>query len=580
MGLKLSLFTLFGAISTTIALVVAYGAWENREQRGAGWFMWTIIFMTLWVTSYSIQLSFTTLNEQIVWEQVTRFVGGFVPYFFLLFTLEYTGRGDLLTDKFKLGIAIPILLSSILTLTNSQHHLIWENVEMVDSAGVPILLTSNNWLFYLTGGYIYGLVGISVILLLRVFLSGSLIYQTQSGLLLIGCVFPTITNLRYSFAQSYGPLPPADLTPYAFVLTGLVFGLALFRFDLLDRTTIARERVIEEMGDGLLIVDKDGHVEFANSVVEDIYKTEDLLDLNVKDMAQKISSNEISEELSMAEMMELIKYETVSSSSTSGTTNSSYDTDLTELNDPHGELIGYVIVFRDITQRDHYQQQLEVTQRVLRHNLRNDMNIIQGWASQLEQLTNGSEAVTRITETATNLIDLSEKMRTMIEIEESPDKDLSYDPVPAIEETVSDFERDYEDTHININVETPANIAIPHEDVIHMPVNNLIENAIKHNDAERKEIDITITSSEETVAIHIQDNASEIPEMEKKVIKNQSENPLEHGSGIGLWLTHWGVYQADGQIQFSFDESSGNTVTLVYPGDRHAENGENIELKR
>jgi signal transduction histidine kinase len=101
-------------------------------------------------------------------------------------------------------------------------------------------------------------------------------------------------------------------------------------------------------------------------------------------------------------------------------------------------------------------------------------------------------------------------------------------------------------------------------------VQNLLENAVQHNDTEQPWVRISVETGggDEYTRIHVADNGPGIPETEREVLRKGIETPLEHGSGLGLWLVHWTVTAAGGEVAFSGDESSGSVVTLVLPPGR------------
>jgi signal transduction histidine kinase len=82
--------------------------------------------------------------------------------------------------------------------------------------------------------------------------------------------------------------------------------------------------------------------------------------------------------------------------------------------------VGYVLRFRDVTDRHMYQQRLKVANRVLRHNLRNRMNVISGWADEVIESGDRETAAAgrRIAETAAELTQLGEQVRLLVETAE------------------------------------------------------------------------------------------------------------------------------------------------------------------
>ncbi len=97
-----------------------------------------------------------------------------------------------------------------------------------------------------------------------------------------------------------------------------------------------------------------------------------------------------------------------------------------------------------------------------------------------------------------------------------------------------------------------------------IPVENIIENAVVHNDTTDPQVRISARRDDSTVRVRVEDNGPEIPDVELDVLKTGSESALQHGSSIGLWLAYWSVRTAGGSIAFETCEG-GNTVTLEFP---------------
>jgi len=83
-------------------------------------------------------------------------------------------------------------------------------------------------------------------------------YRGQAAWLLLGALVPWVSNGLY--LAGLNPLAPLELTPFAFLVTGLVITWAVFRFHLLESVPVARARVIEEIEEGMLVLDGDNRI--------------------------------------------------------------------------------------------------------------------------------------------------------------------------------------------------------------------------------------------------------------------------------------------------------------------------------
>ena len=91
-------------------------------------------------------------------------------------------------------------------------------------------------------------------------------YHRQSALLLGSLALPLGANLLTTL--NLGPFDRFDLPPFAFLLTVVFLGLAVFRFHLLDLRPIARGRIFQTIGEGVVVLDLGGKVIEANLAAE------------------------------------------------------------------------------------------------------------------------------------------------------------------------------------------------------------------------------------------------------------------------------------------------------------------------
>src|SRR6266700_7647762 len=91
-------------------------------------------------------------------------------------------------------------------------------------------------------------------------------YRRQNAILLGSLALPLGANLLTLL--NFGPFGWVDLPPFAFLLTVVFLGLAVFRFHLLDLRPIARSRIFQTIGEGVVVLDLGGKVIEANLAAE------------------------------------------------------------------------------------------------------------------------------------------------------------------------------------------------------------------------------------------------------------------------------------------------------------------------
>lgn len=231
--------------------------------------------------------------------------------------------------------------------------------------------------------------------------------------------------------------------------------------------------------------------------------------------------------------------------------------------DDDGDEIGRTIVLYDITDQRRRQQRIEVLNRVLRHNLRNDLAIVDGY---MDLIADGGVKVTEYSEKIGSqiegLVDLAETAR---EIEEMLAKTPTVDSPVRLDSLIEDAidSATSESVAASITMNVPADIRTRANPALLQPVlRELVENAIEHNDSQSPEVNIMAQQQGSTVIIT--DNGPGIPDHEVSVLEAGEETALEHGSGLGLWLVRWGLDRVGGTISFD-TEAGGTRVTLQFP---------------
>lgn len=237
---------------------------------------------------------------------------------------------------------------------------------------------------------------------------------------------------------------------------------------------------------------------------------------------------------------------------------------------PHsGSFDGAAGVMRDVTAEKRQEEVFEVMDRALRHNLRTVVNLIVGYADILEDEVDESNAeyLDQIQDGANWLGKLGETLRTLQSaIDQSLDTGGSVTLQGVIESAVETNREAYPEanveSHFSARGQIDAGTPLEHA------IENVIENGIVHNDSDPPEVDIWVTHAprEGWIDIHIEDNGPGIPADEREIVLGEADiTQLQHGSGIGLWITRWVVQVFDGKIEIEDNEPRGAVVSLRLP---------------
>ena len=227
-----------------------------------------------------------------------------------------------------------------------------------------------------------------------------------------------------------------------------------------------------------------------------------------------------------------------------------------------------ICVGRDITDLQERERRLSVFDRVLRHNLRNKMNIIKGWSDFLIDDPTKEETVnvaTRIQEASDELLELSKLVREFDTVSDPGASDLvaTMDVTRHVEEIASEAKLNYPTA--SISVETPPVAEAKVHEAFDLAVNELVDNAVTHSGG-RASVHLTVTIDEEsdTVVVRVADDGPGIPELERRSVTAGWESPLEHTNGLGLWFVRWMATNSGGSIHIKDNEPTGAVVELRF----------------
>ena len=217
------------------------------------------------------------------------------------------------------------------------------------------------------------------------------------------------------------------------------------------------------------------------------------------------------------------------------------------------------------TEREHterLEQQLRVLNRVLRHDIRNDANVIKGYADMLEGAPAGSgDAVAAIRTRARELAHTGENARLVEELLDT--ERLASERVDAADLARTEARRvaaAYPDVRVDTAI--PASAPAVGSRLLSAAVTNVVENAVEHNDSGTPQVEVSVERTGGRVVLAVADNGPGIPEAERAVLERGSETPLDHSSGLGLWLVNWVVEDCGGRVDIRRNYPSGSVVRL------------------
>ena len=336
-----------------------------------------------------------------------------------------------------------------------------------------------------------------------------------------------------------------------------------------NRTELQRFRhAVESAGHAIFLTAPDGTIEYVNPAFEAItgYDREEAVGRQPTILNSGVMSDVFFEQLWRTIRDGRSWEDELVNRRKDGTLYHAHQT-IAPVTDGTGEIDAFVAIQTDISDRKDREQQLRVLGRVLRHNIRNDMNVIRGRAELFSEGTVTDVADVcrqggKIVEHCDKLLETTRKEQVITDV-------LLDSPSPEPVELCSLLGAVAADVHAdhpegNVSLDCPSTVQALAVDRLAIALEELLTNAIIHNEAASPAVSVTVTERPDVVDVAIRDGGPHIPDREQDVLAHGTTiGDLFHGTGLGLWVVYWIVKQSMGSVTVSTHEPAGNTVTIT-----------------
>ncbi len=255
-GLTLGLALLI--ITVPVALGLGVFAWRSRELPGALTFAVMVPLAALWALAGVGELVAETLEAKLIWANVQYISIALFPVAWLTLALDHTGRRAWLTRARVMALCVIPLTTQVILWTDSYHHLMRATVWLETSGAYPVVgRTFGPW-FWVHCTYSYALMGLAVTIIAAAAITTPCFYRRQPLALLVGSLIPLAVNVVFVFFPEIAP--GFDYTPAAISLGGVIIAWSMFQIHVFSLGPVARHTLVENMPDGVLVLDQDDRV--------------------------------------------------------------------------------------------------------------------------------------------------------------------------------------------------------------------------------------------------------------------------------------------------------------------------------
>jgi PAS domain S-box-containing protein len=572
-----------------LAFAVAGVAWWRRAAPGGVALALLMLAAGEWALAYAVHWAAADVPGKVFWLKAFMPGNVSIPALFLVFVCSYANYEHWLTRR-NLGLlSLEPLITLGLVWSNETHGLFWAQLWLEPHGALSVLgRTFGPW-FAVHITYSYLLIALAVGLLLQAFLRAPRLYRRQTGAVLLSALLPWGSSMAYSVG--FRPLPGLDLTPFAFALSGVGMALALFRFHMLDIIPLARDTVVDEMPDAVIVLDT------LHRVVDINPAAQRLLHRSAAELIGQTVTQVFAAWPHLLEHYRQVGTVLTETIEVEGSQPGWYDLRLVPLTDRHGHLNGRLLVLRDITARKQAEAALHEAKKAaeaanqekstflasMSHELRTPLNAIIGYSEMLQEevLDLGEKALLpdlqKINTAGKHLLDLINSVLDLSKIEAGKMELYveTFDVASMIKSVTVVVQPLVAQRDNTLHVECRANVGSMRADLtkVRQSLVNLLANASKFT--ERGTITLEVLrerrARDEWLIFRVRDTGIGMTAEQLRRLfqpfRQADASTARHfgGTGLGLVITKQFCDMMGGEISVESAVGQGTTFTVALP---------------
>lgn len=569
------------------ACLAAYAV--RKPNPAAKAFALLMVALTVQTFCYTLGLSSVTLASKIFWLKMKYLGSAPAPILWFVFALRTTNKERWLGKPLRFILLTFVALTWLVVFTNDFHHLMWKEVFLVP--GIPEEEATHGVYFSAYSGSTYLFTLISIVLYANHYRTTPAFFRKQALLLMLGGFLPAGSRMAENlFGMDF--IPQVDEVILFFLLSGILFALALFRYGALNLIHIAHNLVVQNISAGIIVLDVFDRVVDLNPYAQELFGTThaQAVGKTIKDAPAAWQDLEIidgSKEITVSRRGEKAYYFAQAS----------------EIKEDNGTRAGQAIVLFDITARKNAElqlerlantlresnaqivaqaEQLEIQNEYLKENVRLREEVERISRHDLKTPLNSIIAVTRLLREQKQIDSEDEELLTMVEragyrilsmvnlsldllkIEQGTYRfrPRAVELVALLHKVAADIRSHAatKNVELRIHAEAPCVFAWAEELLCYSITANLLKNAVEAS-PEGCIVTISIhTGQRILLRIH---NHGAVPEpIRATFFKKYATAGKAEGTGLGTYSARLMALTQEGDILMHTSEEEGTTLTL------------------
>ncbi|QIB75804.1 PAS domain S-box protein [Halogeometricum borinquense] len=526
-------------VAVAISVTLCVMTWR-RSVTGSVAFSLNMLAVTLWLVGHTAEVMATSEALIRYWANVQWVAAIVVAPTWFLFVMAYLGKDQWIEPKRLAVLAVEPVVMLLLLVTNNQFHLLWDEPH-IDTVTL-------GWLFGETVtlaaaepavgtlahvAFSYTLLFVGSLYLVRLALASASVYRWQSAAVLLGVSVPWVAS-----AAALSDATSIDLTPVAFSVTGVALSFGLIRYRLLDLVPVARDAVVENLNDSVIVFDRHGRIVDVNDAALAF------TDLDEPDVIGASAAEVFTEYTDLIERYQGVEDMREEIEIEHEGVERHYEVDLTPITGRDGSRVGTLTVCRDITERrrrerelERKNNQLERFASVVSHDLRNPLQVATGNV-ELARETRSDDRLDRVEDALARMDQIIDDMLELTRV----DGDSIETSAVNIDSVSNAAWRNVATGDAALTVEAETVVEADRDRLVQL-LENLFRNAVEHGSSgETSEpaveadgggsLRVWVGTTEN--GFFVADNGPGIPVTERDTVFEAGHTTGSDGTGLGL----------------------------------------------
>ncbi|MBC8507809.1 MAG: PAS domain-containing protein [Anaerolineales bacterium] len=474
----------------------------------------------------------------------------FVTPVWLILSIQFSGNEQWLTPlNLSILIFIPVAIF-FLAITNEMHGLMWKDAWLLENN--PFVWKSKSIGFSVLLIYSYLAAGAGIIITALSMIRTRRFYRWQVTVFLIVILIPLITHVVID-NLGYSPDLDIELTPFVLAIVVPAMTLGLIRWIEVSIVPVARNAVVENMKDGLIVLDFKGRIVDTNPAARKIMNATageiigEQLDVLSSEIGAFINDSSMGQEFDVEILVDGILR--------------TYNCEFSPLLQPQGQMMSRIFVLRDISERVRAEkknreslQEKEALLREIHHRVKNNLQLITSLLNLQIAHIKDEQIIAEIKESQNRILAISFVHEKLYQSEDLGKVDFgSY-----VNSLVNHLFDVYRSSDVNIRADMELDTilldidtAIPCGLIINELVTNVFKHAFPGMSSGRVGLKLWAEPGDD-VHMLVRDDGVGIP----------PNFDTQNISSLGFQLIQSLVIQLDGQIEF--DDSDGAAIEINF----------------